>query len=183
MSITTMGLYWCKCESTLAAETVVSNLVYFIVTNGTDALHERLITGIKSRVQGLLLSGIANGSIYDRKVITDRDVTKPAVIVSPEGIETDLAGRNESDDWGYPVSLMIVAADNQTLATSRATYLEWRRRIKKAMHNQRLPGVTEIHRMIVEPLTIVDPQYWLANLWVSGMVIRCVCRETRGVSA
>ena len=148
-----------------------------------DAIHEQCISAVKTVIQGLDLDGIPDAQIYDRKLIIDRELTLPCVIISPEGVEQDLGGTNERDDWGYPVPLVYVDADNQDLADTalkRKRMLLWRQRLRRAFHNKRLSAVSEVYVCRVEPNVIIDQTAWLErNKVVGGMTIRCVTREVR----
>ena len=187
------GYYWWYCESTDESdsgsdsggaddETVISNLVYQNLTDGTEAVMERCLTGVQSRIQGLSLLSIPNANIIIHKAAEESKVKKPGVVISPAGVETMVptAGTNTRDDVGYPVFVGIVAADNRDQSINRAKYLKWRQQIARAFRNQRLPGVTEIINMHVETRDIVAPSWFANNLFVSAMVVRCISREVRG---
>jgi hypothetical protein len=181
-----VGFYWVKCESSLDGETVVSNLVYIAFTSGDDAVLEQCLEAVKARIQGLSLSGIVNSSVVIHKSPTDRNVTKPAVVIGPGGAETvEFGPTNSRDDVGYPIFVAILAADNQNQTSDRGTYLLWREKIRRAFHNQRLPGVSQdgVSDILcgVETRDIVAPDWFQAMVFVSAMVIRCRFREPRGI--
>lgn len=188
------GYYWWYCESTDETdsgsdsggtddETVISNLVYQNLTDGADAVMERCLTGVQSRIQGLSLLDIPNANIIVQKKADEKKVSLPAILISTGGPETMVptAGTNVRDDIGYPVFVGIVAADNQDQTKDRAKYLKWREQIARAFRNQHLPGVTEVYTMQIETRDIVAPSWFVNNLFVSSMVIRCISREVRGI--
>ena len=188
------GYYWWYAESTQETdsgsdsggsddETVISNLVYQNLTDGNDAVMERCLTGVQSRIQSLTLLDIPNANVVIHKAAEESKVPKPAVIISPAGPETMVptAGTNVRDDIFYPVFVGIVAADNRDQTTNRAKYLKWREQIARAHRNQHLPGVTEVYTMQIQTRDIVSPTWFANNLFVSAMVIQCVSREVRGV--
>jgi hypothetical protein len=183
------GYYWWKVVAGSSGGESVSNLVYQPMTSGTDAVYERILTGVLSRIQGLALDGVANANIVIRKVAWDRDTGSgkayayPSIQLSPGVRETinSLAGTNDKDDIGYPVLVSILDLDNQNQTTNRARNLLWREKIVKAFRNQRLPGVTEVFNCVVEPNAVVHAENWLnQNLWTSFVVLRFTSREARG---
>lgn len=180
----TSGFYWIRCVSVLSSETVVSNLVYQNFTSGTDAVLEQCLEAIQARIQGMSLSGIANSSVVIQKVPSDRNVTRPAIVIGPVGGETVAltSGSNRRDDVGYPVFVGIIAADNQDQDTNRGRNLLWREKIRRAFHAQRLPGVSLNYTCGVETRDIVAPDWFASMRFVSAMVIRCLAREPRGIS-
>ena len=180
----TAGFYWVKCVSVLSSETVVSNLVYQNFTTGTAAVLEQCLLAVQSRIQGLSLSGIANGSVIVQKVPSDRNVTRPGVLIGPVGAEAVSlpAGSNLRDDIGYPVYVGLVAADDQDQSVNRARNLLWREKIRRAFHAQRLPGVALVFTCGVETRDIVAPDWFASMRFVSAMVVRCFAREPRGIS-
>lgn len=154
-----------------------------------DSIHYQCCQQVQAAIQGLALplpagGTLPSGRVYLRKVLTDRDVTLPAVIVFlPPMAEAALGGTNERDDWGYPVGVAIVSPSNADygLDTDDEEYLRWRELIRKAFHEKR--GITtpaEVYRTLWEPAPVIDYGAWEAqNLWVQGGVIRCVTREAR----
>lgn len=178
------GFFWIKCESTKAAETVVSNLAYIRFSDGDDAVMEQCLVAVQARIQGLSLDGIASTSVKVQKVAEDRNVTLPAVLVAPLGGETvgPNLGSNRRDDVGYPVFVGIVAAENWNQTANRARNLLWRQRIRRAFSEQRLPGVDVVFACHVETRDIVAPDWFAAMRLVSALVIRCMAREPRGLA-
>jgi hypothetical protein len=178
------GFYWLKCVSVLLTETVVSNLVYQNFTTGAEAVMEQCLVAVQSRIQGLSLSGIANGSVVIRKVPDVKNVTMPAVFIAPLGSETVSlpAGSNLRDDVGYPVFVGIVANDNQDQVENRGRNLLWRQKVRRAFHAQRLTGVAEVFTCGIETRDIIAPDWFQAMRFVSAMIVRCMSREARGIS-
>lgn len=184
----TTGYYWWRVVASNADGEALSNLVYQPLTSGTTAVLYRCLTGVRSRIQGLSLSGIASTSVLIREVPSDRyfksgDIALPGVVIAPVLGEqmNPLLGTNIRDDVGYPIGVFIVAASNQNLTPAAGNY-KWREQIARAFRNQRLPGVSEVWNCQVEPSAITDPGAWeRANLFVSAMTLRFFSREVRGI--
>lgn len=182
-----VGYYWWRVVAATAGGESLSNLVYQPLTSGTTAVLYRCLTGARSRIQGLALSGVANASVVIREVPNARylqagDVALPAVVIAPVLGEqmNPAAGTNVRDDVGYPVGVFLVAASNQNLDPVALNY-KWREQIARAFRNQKLPGVTEVWGCAVEPSAITDPGAWEKNHFVSAMVLRFASREVRGI--
>jgi len=159
------------------------------VVSGSDSTDYQCLTATRSTIRLLGLSGLANDSVVIRKLPLERIVrgseaiAMPAVLLTPRPeIINPYAGTNVKDDIGYGVLVSILAEDNQepTLAANLEKYLSWRRSIISAFRNQRLAGVPSVYTCHVEPGEVISPPAWLANLYVSGLVLRFIAREARG---
>lgn len=179
----TPGFYWCKIESSAAGERVTSNLVYACFTDGELAVLYRCLVAAQARIQSLSLPGISNERIVIRKVPDDKNIPKPAVILTPYRQESlnPAEGTNNRDDVGYNVFIAALDADNQNQTSNFARNLHWRESIRQAFHNQRLTGVPEIINATVEPLPVIDTQAWFdRNTCVSALIVQFTSREPRG---
>ncbi len=176
-----VGLWWAKCVSTKSSQTAASNLVYFRVTSGSTAMQVQCINAVQARIRLLALTSIPDAQVITREVPTpDRNVTLPSVQVCP-GVQEKIdpsAGTTHRDDVGYPVTVYLMAAQNQD-ATIAARNLLWRERIIGAFRSQPLGTVDGVHICNIEPGPIATGFY--ANLWLSSLTIRCIARQTRGL--
>lgn len=175
----TKGYYLWHCISTLGAESVISNLVYQNLS-GDDAVHQQCLDAIEAVVDALALTGI-NG-VEQQKTPDEMRIRcdMPAVIITPYGRpETMQGGTNQQDDLGYPVYIVFMMRDPDDQSTQARTLL-WRQQVSRAIRNQRLAGVSEVHHCVIEPdpvLTMNPADY---SLIASAMLVRCVARELRG---
>ncbi|MBL8829558.1 MAG: hypothetical protein JNM18_21445 [Planctomycetaceae bacterium] len=150
-------------------------------------VYSRCLTAVWRRIRNLGLAGIAPTSIVLRKVAWSREFAQgqlslPGVIVSPEGSESMPlgSGTNLRDDIGYAVLVTILTADNEQIAGSLKSPLEWRETIARAFSQQPLPDVEEVIRCTVEPRAVVGPDAYQRGLLQSSLVLRFVSRERRG---
>lgn len=180
------GIYWVKCVSTLGSSSNVSNLVYVVFTTGASAILEQCLTTVKAAIQGFSLAGMSNANVVIQKRPSDGKKDLPAtqfpcILVAPFGRETmDPIGNSgvNKDDVGYPILVGIIAADNQDQDANRNQYFLWRETIRRQFNSQRLTDLCMTVK--VEPLEIVDGEAWFKrNKFVSGLVLRCISRETR----
>lgn len=156
--------------------------------------HFDILQAVRQAVSDLNLPLVPRDQIYLRRIPTDRQVTLPACIIAPIGVETLPPSTNASDDVGFPVLITLVNGvnkDTTALASERAAKdltmeisrveLEWRQEVRRAFHNKRLPGLEQrVYRCIVEPQPILDlPIYRDADLVVSSLLVRCFVREQR----
>ncbi|MCG8583090.1 MAG: hypothetical protein MI757_00055 [Pirellulales bacterium] len=185
------GYHWAYIASTLAGDTVPSLRVYFNTTNGDDSIHKQCIDAVVARCQSLNLADILTASIVARKVPSDIQIGSdftvkyPAIVVSNGASETlnPAAGSVSKDDVGYPVDIGVLQAERQKLTENHDKYLRWREQIRRAIHNQRLPGVpVGVFTTFVEPGTITGFQQWRNGYYASFLTVRFFSRETRGLT-
>ena len=159
----------------------VSPVRYFRVTDGTESVFEQILDAVVAKLKGLSLSGIADASIVLRKRPWDRNITKPAVIVSPavEGRDR-FAGSNELDETGYGVLVTVWQDGNQDLTANLTRHLAWRQDITRAFHNQvSLTTVDEVVSCAVEPGTPYIPDQFTSGYDVQTVIVRVTAREAR----
>lgn len=179
----TAGHYLIYCRSTYGTETADSLVHYVQATTGSESVEYQCLSAIQARIAALTLSGIDASDIIVREVPTERNVTLPAIVVAPQrSTHNTRGGTNLSDEIVYGVYVAIFAADNQAVATNTAMYTKWLQQIAKAFRGQRLSAVTESVICAVEPAATVPWGDWINNLFAGGMLIKCTCRETRGLS-
>lgn len=149
-------------------------------------VYSRCLTAVWRRIRNLGLAGIAAESIVLRKVAWTREFTQgnldlPGIIVSPEGSEAMPlgSGTNLRDDIGYAVLVTILTADNEQVAGSMTSPLQWREEIARAFGQQRLSDVAEVIRCTVEPRAVVGLEAYQRGLLQSSLVLRFVSRERR----
>lgn len=180
------GYYWARVVSTKNDQQAVSNLVYFAVTNGTDAIAYKIGNRLVALIQALALSGVSSSSIVFRKVPYDRQLTKPCIIVcpGPENLNAQ-AGSNIRDDIDYRFVISFTRASNEDLTDELNTWLRWREQVRSAIHNQRLVVASLANadpwRGVIEPGTIYIPESFAKNFDVAFLTARITTREARNL--
>lgn len=153
---------------------------------GSLAIATRCRRSVVAVLKALNLPEIGTG-IYERVHPSLSNLSVPAIILSPNGYaEAEKMVLNNRDDIIYPIVLAIVHHhkfdDNDALPLVEL----WRQAISDAFRHQRLPGVDESIQVQVEPLIIAKPleQAEMEGYqhWVCGMVLRCYCRQKRGLN-
>lgn len=182
------GLYHVICVSTLAGCPALSAIAYHRQTDGTDSVHQQCLDAIRARIQLLSLSGIANSSVVVRKFAIDQNLPSlPCCLIAQHGKAiSPRDGTNAKDDYQDLAIVGFIAADNQSLTAgdSGATYLKWEQDFARAFNNQRLPGVSGVYSVRVQPTNPPNPDVWKqSNLYVSAFLLRCLSREPRGLGA
>ena len=179
----TAGHYLIYCQSTYGDESASSTIHYIQVTDGTESVEYQCLVAVQARIAALTLTGIDAGDVVVREVPTERNVTLPGIIVSPQrSVHPIREGTNTRDDVTYGIYVAVFAADNQALTTNTAKYTKWIQQIAKALRNQRLSAVTESVICTVEPVATIPWGEWTNNLFAGGLLVKCTCRETRGLS-
>lgn len=188
-----VGHYLGYAQSTTSGGGAPSIVHYFTVTTGLESIHYRCIEAARTRIAAAGLSGLDGASVVAYHLPIARDFlaepgetplkTLPGVLVTPFGTERHDPdeGTNFRDVIEYPVQITIVAVQNQLLATNLEARLKWREQVFDAFRNQRLPGVEEVERCLIEPQSIVDTASFDNNLWHSAMVIYCRAKRRRGL--
>lgn len=170
------------------SEGVPSGVEYFVSTNGDTSVHYRCLEAVRARILQCQLAGLDANSVLIRKLPSDRGFDDgvyvlPGIVISQLGVESQSPGEgtNIRDDVQYPVTITILASDNQDLVTNQEVYLKWREQINRALRSQRLSGVDEVYRVTVTPGPITSPNAAWNNYYHSQLIVRCVSREVRGI--
>lgn len=178
-----VGLHWFRCDSVLAAEAVVGNLVYAAVTSGDDAVLDQIMESSIARIQLLNDPWIGN-RVYKQVQPSEVNIAMPCCIVSLAGLlETDEGGTNIRDDVGYPLRVDLVDRASPDDKRIIPLVTKARQSIQRAFRQQRLPGVPETYVCRVEPAPIYDPELPAYQIALSSFVLRFVAREVRGFGA
>jgi hypothetical protein len=187
----TAGTYLIQVQSVRNQQTAVTNVLLYVVTATTTSIYYQVLQAVQSAIQGLNLvlpdaSVLPASRVYLYKLLTDRAITLPCVIVfQPPVPETMPGGTNERDDTGYPVGVGILAASNQDydLDSDDDPFIKWRQRIRRKFNEQRIV-VDQVYRCLWEPSPLIDYGLWeQGNLWVQGGIVRVLNRESRDTSA
>ncbi len=181
------GHYFSYATTTVGANQLTSAVVYFIVTDGLEAIHARCLDSVQARIRMLLLDGLTDERIVVEKVPVVRnlgtDIELPAIVLSPQRAVTPAdAGTNGADDVHYDVLVTIIDRDNQepTLVAQLDQHLLWRQQIARAFRNQRLQGVPEVINAAVDPAEGLHEHAWKHELMISALRLRFTSRESRG---
>jgi len=163
-----------------AGGTAVAPL-YFRVTDGAESIYTQVLDAVVSRIQGLTLTDISTSSIVKRKRPWDRDITKPAIIVSPAPLNRDhKAGNNEFDETQYRCLVTIWSASNQDLTSNLDRHLQWGQDITRAFENQQaISTVDEVTNCVVDPISIVIPDEFARGYDVQTLMVRAHALEGR----
>lgn len=146
-----------------------------------DAVATRVRAAIKARLLLLDLPEI-DGRVYEQFYPDDSAATYPCVFLTLEGqSEQEVESTALSDYVAYPVRVMIADTHHPGDHTMLAAYEKWRELIAAAFRNHQLAAVPESVRCRIEPLVIADPSLPMYQHFVSGLVVRAVCKVPRGL--
>lgn len=175
------GYYHFHVLSTLGADVTASNIVYQKVTDGQDAVQERILAAVAARIGSLLLPGLTQ--VYRLKVPFRDVIAYPSIVVTDfNQSETVLGGTTQRDDIGRPV-YVVFATKTASQQQDAPQYHLWRQMVWRAFSYQRLPGVAEVDACFVEPAVIgvTDPND--TERYEGALALRFKCREPRGFAA
>lgn len=181
------GYYMAYVESTLNSQTSSSNVVYFVVTTGGDAVLIKCWDAVLARLQLMTFAGMNVANFTKRKIPYNRKLTeseaKPGAFITPvPETQNPREGTNLRDDVGYGIAIVVIRVSNEDLTSNIDSTVLWRQQINKAFRNQRLDGVVENTNCTVEPGSIFNPAHFGEGYDVFSMTVRCWCRETRGLT-
>lgn len=159
------------------------------VTAGTESVHYQCLLAVQSVLQALTFSGMNSENIEVVKVVDAKTLEKdgalanrfPGILLAPVGAETMLGGTNTRDDIGYPVGVFIMAKDDKDYFSNTNTYTLWREEAIKALRNQRLDDVPEVHLSRIEPAQIIHSGAFGRGLLISSFTVRYIARQSRGI--
>lgn len=209
------GSYVAQCESSLGGlPSLPSDPYFFTISGGAPSTtfnspHAAVAHSVQSTIVGLLgtrITGVVADSVRVRKVPSAVDFTSamplaaglhayPAILAVYGDKERDLAGVNDRDDIGYPVTIVFAAKDVTAQNTSDVEdnddlYASWRQAVSDVFRNQpytvtnyaRLNPVT-FQTCQVEYGPIVDWARWQTDqIFVGAMTLVFVLRKFRGVN-
>lgn len=151
------------------------------------AVIDKVLVQVKTAIVSLNLSGITSTNIVDLLVGDDQGGAGPQVGGYPciiccyaQAEAIDFA-TNVRDDITYPVSVVMIATENQDQTTNRTRNWNWREAIRKNFHNKRLSGVTggDAWKCEVRPGTAADRPRWLQQQHAQVLVVAVTVREGR----
>lgn len=138
---------------------------------------DTLMSAVKTRIEGLNLTGIEDENIVvqlvaDWQAGNGPDV--PAILIAPAGAEVATMATNVSDDVMYPVGVAIISAENRDQSTHRERNLEWREQIRREFSYQRcLPA----WQVAVANGNVSTFGEWANNRHTQALVLQCTVRE------
>lgn len=147
------------------------------------AILETILTSVKTQIESLTLTDIANGSIIIQKVPSTRNFTSsdfPAVLIAPNTPKHNPSqGTNLRDQIEYQVSVIIVDNDDQNQTVNRDKYLTWYEEIVKKFRTPRLTGASTVVNSYVTPGVVVDPGWFEVGEYHAGITLWFISWETR----
>lgn len=183
------GFYWAYVASEYDDSYAISEPVYFVVTDGEDAILTAILQACKSRIELLALSGLASVVIQkklnERLIGEGKQFALPACILAPMNWASPAnAGTNEEDDCTYSIACVFFSADNQVTGVDEKDERQflWLQKTAWAFRQQRLPGVPTIIRTEVQPGEITVDEAWKDGLHASALLLKFISREERGLT-
>ncbi len=159
---------------------VFSGVKYGVATSGALAVATRCRRAVCDTIRPLSIPPAAR--VYEQSFPDPGNVSFPCVLVTVDGVEeTSEQTFSQRDDFGRPVKVQIADRFSKGDHERLASYEFWREKITRCFVNQQLAGVPESVYCKIEPYVILDPNLPQFEYMVSGFVVRCVCREPRGV--
>jgi hypothetical protein len=164
----------------------ISNLVYEPITDGLDAVHQRILDAVQAKIELLALETEAGEALRVKQYKSEflEALTFPCVVLTSQNLaETMPGGTNATDDVGYPVYVGFLTRTLNRQETQPEELL-WRERVSRALRFQRLPGVPEVMTCQVEADVVFTAEGSEGLLFQAGaLTFRFLTREPRGLGA
>lgn len=159
---------------------VPTNLVYFAVTSGAQAVATRVRRSVVNTIKLLPLPFAKN--VYEQILPDETNIRFPCAICTVDGVsETEEQVFSVNDDIGRPVKILIADRATKMDHARLPDYELWRQAVDRCFRNQQLAGVVESVRCKIEPYTVIDPTLREYQHMVTALTVRAICREPRGV--
>lgn len=146
-------------------------------------LWERCRDAIVQRIGDLPLRGDIATRVYKQKLPDVAGIELPAILVTLEGCSEDVALFDTSyDETTLPVAVHILDRQAMRDQTDQDQWTHWREVISWAFRARVLPGVSEVWRMDVRAMPVLDAQAALGNAYQfakGSLTVRCRCLTAR----
>lgn len=181
------GHYWL----TAAEAGVYAAPAYATVEDDSDPVRNRCLEAVATRIRALLLKATdVNGVETAIPVLVRQNVNSGLTLSYPcievrrsPSPDRDMSSLNNRDDVGYGVLVLIKERAGSGQNADAAVKVHDRRyqAICRAFRQQRLPGVSESVRCLVEEAPEFEVQPNEMELNIGSLLVLCVCREARGL--
>lgn len=179
------GYFWFLCLSTLLGEATASDPIYSLVSDEADSSYWRCMLAAAERLQALIFPEMGNFFVYVQSVANrGMNVMYPCFILSQDNVvDTAQGGTNERDNFGYAVNLTwahrkaVVGLNDPAPAIC-----EVRQKLFSAFSQWRIQGIPGVSRCMVEPRGNAAVPQQEEDLLMSGMVLRFMRKQERGLT-
>lgn len=118
-------------------------------------LHNSILDAAVNVIIGLNLPRIGNNVVKALAPFAAPHMF-PVAMVTPNGTKTIQGGTNRSDYVWFPVAVFIFDSRAAELQTSLDETLTWQEALFDAFRNRKLPGIPEVHNVVVDPMPVID---------------------------
>ena len=189
------GYYYAYCAGTVSSAAALSVPTLFGISAAAQSVQEQVEAAIQARIQQLSLSGLSGGPgdlpssrVYRLQAATPEAlvaaVIYPCIVVATAQVpDTQQGILNNVDDIQYPVNILLLDRVGSAYQANAPTYRLWRQQIFRALRNQRLPNVSTVYTVRLDPEPVLEWEPRAYELMHSGWLARAVSREPRGLGA
>jgi ribosomal protein L30/L7E len=175
------GLYWAYAQTTSGPSVPLR----VQVTTGRSAVATRCRDSIVATLKLLNLLEIGD-NVFAQQTPDETETygAYPCISVNVGGLsESNESGLDGLDYVVYPARVMVIDRAQPTDHSQLPKYEMWREKIGRAFRTAHLPDVPENAYVRLDFNVIIDPELPAYQHMVTGLVVRCVCREPRGIGA
>jgi len=138
---------------------------------------EQCANSIIETIRGLGIQGVDADEIALRDIAEDTYAPRGISVVPM--VESEGAGTNAKDDYGYRFMVIMSRGTGKSWSESTTLLQDWRNAVRKAFNNKRLADVTKVHICGVTNGDYLQPRKWQDSKAASILVVTCWAREAR----
>lgn len=173
--------------ATAGSSVDVSQPYFFRSSNGSLALHERILDAIRELVISMALPGLPTLPSLHVKAKIGAKLEQiieqnPSCVYYLVDRETYRPIDNSYDSVTYPVRVVFNRRDEQTLYSGLSDLLKARMLLHSRLGKCPLAGVGEVHTVRINPGVVIDPSKWLLNYDASVLTFEAVAEQPAGLS-
>lgn len=177
-----LGHYLWRLDSLLSGVTEVATYYGALSDATEESLHNRILDAVKTLIDELTLP--MSCTILKRWVpvaVPDVDDSNlPMVAVSPFGMESNEPMMSSTDDIVLPVTVVLIAKQNQDNTANLNRNLLWRWKIRRKLENRSLAGIPEVLKVGQPSGPVFDLGQWRKQFFFSPLLFPVSTRTTRG---
>lgn len=166
----------------------LSEPVFFRVSDGTQAMHMRVLEAVREYVLSLALPSVSvnpdDHAIvklpYRMGTELSIDLNSDCCIYYFPKAETYTPANNEDDTVAYSVQVLLARRTGK-LFDGLETMLKERQLLAQSMSRVPLQDLCEIYSVEIQPGAIYMPEHWSNSVDCSTIVLRCMTEQASGI--
>lgn len=144
-----------------------------------DATFKKILDDVREKIVVLRLSGAPKDEVKVDYDINEQMHFDKRITVHPVGEQFDHGGTCCRDDIGYRIQVTMIYPNSGDVERALTRMTDWRERIRKKFHNQRLANITSVWKCEVSPAGKIDREFVRDQHEAHALTIVAWSREAR----